>query len=218
CGSYYAYETVSNAVRCPHIPVQERFHVQTRIQAEVACSLMPNCRSYQLTRYVQARVRTSAETIVSMDLFSVSVYFTPEASNNDLCPPDTELVRLETLPNRGSYFDPATKCATAYCPLAHRLPANNPRTRSANSRGEIGVVCNIDVCPECACNPASGQCTCGPLWTGEACQWYKPEWCCSPPMPYSPMNNPSLVCMDSRTRYNTAGVCGYEAGAFNTSL
>src|SRR5688572_1019375 len=64
------------------------------------------------------------------------------------------------------------------------------------------LVCNVQACPTCKC--ANKACACDSLWTGQACEFNRLDYCCWPPPDRSkPVPTPYCAA--------TKGVCGFGA-------
>lgn len=229
CNAYFSYTEASGLNRCPLDMDQESlssltFTVRTPEHAEVLCSSFAQvarraghtCTRFQLTRLDREPLEISSNTVQTMDVYEVVVFSADAARYADsfgtLCPPHTRIGRLVQNTRMMGYFDPQSKCRDAVCPEA-ALAATSVLVPTDLQRfvNQDSLICNIAACPECACVPATKQCTCSQLFAGTSCQYYKPQYCCSPADPFAHPNiSLSHVCTETNM-VGTSGLCGFDS-------
>jgi hypothetical protein len=112
---------------------------------------------------------------------------------------------------------PGSRCGTPACPTTKPWKTTPAWTRYLTADGKM--MCNIGACDSCRCDAASHTCSCGnPLWTGAACEVYRPTACCSPPETPAMYKPGYPVCEKSGgvCRYANDEMAGLEACSAST--
>lgn len=196
CNAFYTY---SKAEHCYGDPEQGgtlasiTYWVQTPAQAEVLCTNFARltnqpssrCARYQLTHHTNFKLNvSSAVQIVVPDIYSMIVPVSSEIQPSESCTqPFVEMVELKPSPTAG-WWNPETACQQPFCPQSTVEPNSIPNDLKRFANGNQ-LVCNIAKCPTCTCQVFTGVCQCPEMFTGASCNFFKPEWCCQPPLEWS---------------------------------